>query len=224
MSMFRSSKRQSTSDFDLLVPEARRRHVETRIFDNDVLDADYFELDELAARHSGNDNRRKAGVQVKREEKIPFKAAFAALGAFERRLGEMSINGFAALIAGAIVGIFLLSGGMSLFSLGQNVSEQQVNPLGITYVNITPQNIDGQDLLVISGVIENAGDQLMNVPKILASLSAQKGEFVASMIIQPPIGEIKPGNSHGFSAKFRHPGGKTPDIKLSFMHTDVSAR
>jgi hypothetical protein len=208
MSMFRSSKRQSTSDFDLLVPETRRRHVETRIFDNDVLD----------------DNRRKAGIYVQREEKIPFKAAFTALGALERRLSQMSINSFAALIAGVIVSIFLISGGMSLFSTGHNAPEQKTNPLGISYVNITPQNLDGQDLLVISGVIENAGDKLMAVPKILASLSAQKGKFVASMIIQPPIGEIKPGNSHGFSAKLRHPGGKTPDIKLSFMHTDVSAR
>ncbi len=44
------------------------------------------------------------------------------------------------------------------------------------------------------------------------------------MLIEPPITEIGPGQSHGFSAKLRHPGGKTPEIKLSFIETDASAR
>jgi hypothetical protein len=35
---------------------------------------------------------------------------------------------------------------------------------------------------------------------------------------------MQPGVSRGFSAKLRHPGGKTPDIKLSFAGAGVSQR
>jgi hypothetical protein len=35
---------------------------------------------------------------------------------------------------------------------------------------------------------------------------------------------MQPGFSHGFSAKLRHPGGKTPDIKLSFVEAGASER
>lgn len=224
MSMFRSTRRQSAPDFDLLVPEARVKRVEKRNFDNDVVDAEFIDLNETVSRDYGNDNRAKAGLSVRAEDRLHFNRFFVVLGALERRLCNLSIDGFAAVIAAVVIFVFVLCGGFSLFSSGEATVEKASRPLGISYVNVTPQYVDGQDILVISGIIENHSQQTLEVPRILASLSAEQGEFVASMIIQSPVSEIKPGNSHGFSAKLRHPGGKTPEIKLSFAQTDVSQR
>jgi len=44
------------------------------------------------------------------------------------------------------------------------------------------------------------------------------------MVIEPPVRQMQPGFSHGFSAKLRHPGGKTPEIKLSFVEAGASER
>lgn len=224
MSMFRSSRRQSALDFDLLVPETPTRPVEKKIFNNEVEDAVFEDLSDAEYLSVGNDNRAKAGIQSQRAIRPKFQRLLAMVGAAERKLNRFSIDAFAMLIAAAICAAFLLSGGFSYFAGSKGTDAAPANPLGINYVNIDSQYIDGQDVLVIRGIIANSGNSVVEVPKILASLSAKKGEFVASMIIQPPIREIKPGNSHGFSAKLRHPGGKTPEIKLSFMQTDVSGR
>jgi hypothetical protein len=80
------------------------------------------------------------------------------------------------------------------------------------------------EVLLINGIVENNGHDVQAVPTIRADLFVAKGEKVASMLIEPPVAEIKPGLSHGFSAKLRHPGGKTPEIRLSFAQTDVSDR
>lgn len=222
--MFRSSRRQSAPDFDLLVPEARPKRTEKRFFDNDVVDADFIEVREEVSRPADMQHapqRLRPSINLTHQLAPLLKPLF---GNIERRLSRLSVDGFAAVIAAAFIGVFVVSGGFSLFSSDVAVAAKPFNPLGISYVNITPQLADGQEVLIISGVIENHGEHKLEVPQILASLGATKGEFVASMIIQAPIAEIEPGNSHGFSAKLRHPGGKTPEIKLSFMQTDVSQR
>lgn len=224
MSMFRSSRRQTAPDFDLLVPETRTRRIEKRFFDQEVVDADFIDVKDAISRPHGNDNQGRAAPTRKAPIYGDMKTFSALISKVERYLSRLTIDGFAAVIAASIICVFVLSGGFSLFSSDEAIAAKPFNPLGISYVNITPQYVSGHDVLVISGVIENHGTSALEVPQILASLSAGRGEFVASMIIQPPISQIKPGNSHGFSAKLRHPGGKTPEIKLSFMQTDVSAR
>lgn len=223
-SMFRSSRRQSALDFDLLVPEQRSRKFERPIFEANVEDAVFVDIKDEPAHHFANNNRAKAGVSKAPSTTTKYQSILVWVGALERGLRRLSVDSFALIIAAVICSTFLLSGGFAWLSQGQAVEKSQSNPLGISYVNVFPEYVDGQEVLVIRGVIENNGAELLPVPKILASLGAQNGGFVASMIIQPPIEEIQPGNSHGFSAKLRHPGGKTPEIKLSFMQTDVSQR
>ena len=80
------------------------------------------------------------------------------------------------------------------------------------------------EVLLINGIVENNSNDPQALPAIRADLFASKGEKVASMLIEPPVQDIKAGLSHGFSARLRHPGGKTPEIKLSFAETGVSER
>jgi hypothetical protein len=47
------------------------------------------------------------------------------------------------------------------------------------------------------------------------------GLLVRSVVIDPPVARIKAGESRGFSARLSHPGGKLPDVKLSFNTQDV---
>ena len=132
------------------------------------------------------------------------------------------MDGYSALIAGAVVIVFALSGGLALLPKEQVLAAVPVEPLILSHVNITPQDAGGMEILVITGIVENHGDKAEAMPAIRADLFASKGQLVASMLVEAPVAEIKPGLSHGFSAKLRHPGGKTPDIKLSFVETGVS--
>ena len=79
-----------------------------------------------------------------------------------------------------------------------------------------------QRVLSINGIVENHGGDVLAVPNIRADLMSENGQLVASIVINAPVAEILAGQSHGFTTKLRHPGGKTPRVKLSFMETGVS--
>jgi hypothetical protein len=78
------------------------------------------------------------------------------------------------------------------------------------------------EVLSINGIVENHGGDVVAVPDIRADLLSENGQLVASVVIEAPVSEILGRQSHGFTTKLRHPGGKTPRVKLSFMETGVS--
>lgn len=225
MSMFRSSRRQAALDLDLLMPETPLRQTwRTRNSQQDIIDAEFVTIKETPLRDYGNDNRHAAYQQSKSQ-------ALTALGAFrffihrlDRKLSGLSVDGYSAIVAATVVSVFFLSGGFTMIPYEKTAVAAPVDPLGITHVSITPQDAGGMEVLLINGIVENNGHDVQAVPTIRADLFVAKGEKVASMLIEPPVAEIKPGLSHGFSAKLRHPGGKTPEIRLSFAQTDVSDR
>src|SRR3546814_8593505 len=77
--------------------------------------------------------------------------------------------------------------------------------------------------LLINGIVENRGENLLDLPAIRAELVAEDG-VLASTFIEPPVVQIEGGHSHGFSARMPHPGGKLPELKLSFAPPDASRR
>ena len=224
MGMFRSSRRHATPDLDLLMPEAPLRQTWRTRNGDDILDAEFVTIKETPFRDYGNDNRHDAFQQPRSQPVLALAALRSLIDWVDRKLSGLSVDGYSAIVAAAVVGVFFISGGFTMLLHQNTASAAPVDPLIITHISVTPQDAGGMDVLVINGIVENNGNEPQAVPAIRADLFAAKGEKVASMLIEPPVAEMQPGVSRGFSAKLRHPGGKTPDIKLSFAGAGVSQR
>ncbi|SCY60350.1 hypothetical protein SAMN03159288_03238 [Rhizobium sp. NFACC06-2] len=225
MAMFRSSRRQAAFDFDLLMPETPvRRTARAANPNRDVVDAEFVTIKENRARQPGNDNRGAARRQAAKPPVTIGVLGLAFIGWLDRRLSRLSADAYSALVAGLAIFVFVCSGGLSVVVPEKPAVAASVNPLAISHVTVTPMEADGMDTLLINGIVENNGGNLEEVPALRADLFAAKGQLVASMVIEPPVKEMQPGFSHGFSAKLRHPGGKTPEIKLSFVEAGASER
>lgn len=219
MGMFRSSRRHDTFDFDLLLPEhPARKASRSGTPANDVVDAEFVTVKETPARGYGNDNRQRRYQQ----RVMPSRPVSGVMQRVERRLGKLSVDAYSALVALSVIVVFGVSGGFTLVSGTPSAAQEQVNPLGLSHVTVTPQDADGMEVLSINGIVENHGGDVVAVPDIRADLLSENGQLVASVVIEAPVSEILGRQSHGFTTKLRHPGGKTPRVKLSFMETGVS--
>ncbi len=225
MAMFRSSRRQAAFEFDLLMPETPvRRTARAANPDRDVVDAEFVTIKENRSPRPGNDNRGAARRQVEKPPVTLAMLCLAFIGWVDRRLARLSSDAYSALVAGLAIFVFVCSGGLSVVVPEKQAVAASVNPLAISHVTVSPMEADGMDTLLINGIVENNGGNLEEVPALRADLFAARGQLVASMVIEPPVKEMQPGFSHGFSAKLRHPGGKTPEIKLSFVEAGASER
>ncbi|MCL6653803.1 hypothetical protein A6R70_16055 [Agrobacterium rubi] len=221
--MFRSSRRHAAFDLDLLMPETPPRHKAQARSSEDIVDAEFVTIKETPARDYGNDNRRAASQRNVSKPFTGLDAFRIAIERIDRKLSGLSVDGYSAIVAAAVVGVFFLSGGFAILHKNEAVAAV-VEPLGISHITITPQDAGGMEILVINGIVENNSGVMQDIPAIRADLFVAKGEKVASMLIEPPVSEIKAGTRQGFTAKLRHPGGKIPEIKLSFAQTGVSDR
>lgn len=212
-----NARRHEAIAYDILAPEAPRaglRRPRARAAGS-VVDAEFVTVREPAAtQRPGNDNLAKPGAGVLAVLRGLTERA-------EERLAGLSADRFSALVAALSVAVFVLAGGLSGF-FAEEAPAAPVRPLVITHANLTPQEANGMRLLTVNGIVENHGDQVVAVPPIRADLIAG-GARVASVVIDPPVAAVKPGQSHGFTARIVHPGGKTPELKLSFAAKDVPA-
>lgn len=205
--------------YDILSPERPRRSPpKVRIrTDETIVDAEFITVDDAAARiRPGNDNRTR-----KPQPKINPLLALAHHGvdALEMRLARLSADHFSALVAAAVVGVFVTAGGLKAI-IPDPLPAKPVAPLSISHVSLTPQDANGMKLMLVSGIIENNTDGDMALKPIRADFLAS-GMLVRSVVIDPPVARIKAGESRGFSARLAHPGGKVPEVKLSFNPQDV---
>jgi len=68
----------------------------------------------------------------------------------------------------------------------------------------------------LNGIIENVSGATLSVPEVRADLFAGD-QLVRSIVVDTPVDRLGPHESRGFSTRLQHPGGKTPDVRLSFM-------
>ncbi|PZU19669.1 MAG: hypothetical protein DI589_20475 [Shinella sp.] len=210
-----SARRHEALAYDILTPDAPRARQRPQRAPETIVDAEFVTLrDTVQPSRAGNDNRTVEPVRV------DFMAAVRGLmESVETRLTSLSVDMFSALVAALFVVVFVLAGGLSsLFP--QEASPAPAQPLVITHASLTPQEANGMRLLTINGVIENHGQAAMAVPPVRASLMSGEN-LVASIVIDPPVALVQPGHSHGFVARVVHPGGKMPELKLSFSPQDV---
>jgi hypothetical protein len=211
------SRRARAETIDLLPPErpAAPRRARFQSFSNaDVVDAEFVVI---------NDNRRPdrgARSSFARPEMGKAKApkqsgllmAFVALT--ERLLSRLPRREFSGLVVASFVAVFALSGGLSAIAGGGVPSSAP--SLDITHVTVTPQVANGMPVLLVNGIIENRLETDQAVPRLRADILAD-GELTASLILDPPADQLSGGMSRGFAAKLSYPGGKRPDVRVSFM-------
>lgn len=225
MSAFRFRHKQVEPDVDLLPPERRPRPLPRNGFPlaDDVTDAAFVTLNDpvgemrnrlQAELNAASDTRSSSYLeQVKR--RLP-----GLLHGLELFLDRLSERSFTTLVSTLVLLVFVLAGGFTL--LGSHSPEPHLGPaLDFTHVSLTPHDADGMHILVVNAIIENRANTEQALPPVRADLYSD-GRLVASTLIAPPAIEIGVGHSRGISTKLRHPGGKTPQLKLSFDTMDAS--
>lgn len=194
-------------------PEISRRRLGLRR--GEVIDAKFEPVPERRQARSRqsfhNDNRHPQGDRTQRA---------GGIAGAERLLSKLSADLFCALVAVAFIAVFAACGGFTfLFKAAEATAS--TGPLDITHVSLTPQDANGMRVLLINGIVENVSSDARPMPAIRADLMADN-RVVASTLISPSAGGIEAGHSRGFSARVPHPGGKLPDLRLSFAERDAS--
>jgi hypothetical protein len=216
MSTFRSQQGKTVIRMDILPPDpAAIRSARVSQRRGEVIDAQFVPVNDRKRRQTGprchNDNRRRT-VHSDR----PIRRYLQTL---EGGLKNLPADLFSAVVALAFVGVFALVGGFSFLFAG--VGQPVVAPvLDITHVSMTPQDANGMRVLLINGIVENLGTVRRDMPSIRADLIS--GDIVvASTLIKVSECVIEGRQSRGFSVKIPHPGGKLPDLRLSFAERDA---
>ncbi|MBY5353068.1 hypothetical protein HFO94_05845 [Rhizobium leguminosarum] len=209
------SRRTPGQAYDFLPPEpANRQYRSAR--PADISDAEFVTLGNVRTREFSartyNDNRKRMAAAHAAPPPMPAMAA-SVLQTVESWLQRASTRSFAALVLALVVLVFGLAGGFSGLSGARATSGA---PLHFTHVTVTPRDANGMRVLVINGIIENKSGTTQTVYPIRADLVTDE-QLTASIVIDPPADVIYGGQSRGFSARVQHAGGKTPEVRLSFL-------
>jgi len=113
----------------------------------------------------------------------------------------------AALMTGAVFAIQYF--GLPELGLRMGIPVQSGDALAIVDESAQPRRLEsGNDLLEVSGAIENRTDQVQRVPQIRAELKDNEGNVIYSWSIAPPVREIQPRGRVAFdSAEIGVPRG-----------------
>lgn len=214
-----SFKRQTPGRaYDFLPPEAAKRD-QRQSRAADIADAEFVVIDRQRTpefnKQSFNDNSRRASAAPRPASRpAPVSSnAPSLVQAGEAWLQEASGGRFAVLVVALCVLVFGLFGGFS--GLSTSNAAVDTEPLHFTHVTTTPRDANGMRVLLINGIIDNVSGTTQMVRPIRANLYADEA-LVASVVINPPADVIYGGESRGFSTRVRYPGGKMPEVRLSF--------
>ncbi|MFT4184779.1 MAG: hypothetical protein QM636_22990 [Rhizobium sp.] len=230
MGAFRHHRQQAGLVYDLIPPErgSRARPAYRAERTADIVDAEFVTVIPGRANGGhGKDGRGKAahntdfrgggfreGGQPRRVRGGALVSAIAGLRLVEAWLQQASRRSFVALIAALAILVFGLAGGFS--GLSGTPAQATSEPLQFSHVTLTPRDENGLRVLTVNGIIENQTGATLSVPLVRADLVSGE-HLLASIVVDPPVDRIGPHESRGFSTRLQHPGGKTPDIRLSFM-------
>ncbi len=226
MGAFQARPRRHDQHYDLLPPEQRR--AERSVQRPEVVDADFVVIRDASLRPRGsgmpqNDNNRlsarkrsSAVLGVVRE--VAVSVAMAA----ERALRKVPARRFPVIVAAASISVFALAGGFAAIA-GASAPPAAPAALALTHVNLTPQDANGMRVLLLTAIIENRTGATRTLSPIRADL-VSGGRLLTRTMIAPPAADLEPGHSRGISMRLPHPGGKMPEVRLSFTDMDVSIR
>lgn len=211
MSAFRHQKQAAVADLDLLPPDRARRRIEPhqRMGRPDVVDAQF-----VTVREAPRPSPRPAAAASPAPAPSDLGALLrTGVELVEVRLQRLSDVAFSLLVAIVFVSIFSLAGQL-VFGHGEH-PEIAARPLDFTHVNLTPQDRNGMRVLLLNAIVENRTGREVALPKLRADLLID-GQVVASTYIEPPVDSLDGGESRGIVTRLQHPGGKMPEVRLSF--------
>lgn len=219
-------RNQAIADCDLLPPEPKAHATAPRRKRAaDVIDADFVEMADprpRAQRFRYNDNTPAGQTgQSRRRLELATARAMAAVARAERNLRDLSGQRFSAVVAMFAAIFFLLAGGLAGIAGASAPGARDANPLDISHVTVSGEDSGGLGVLTVRGIVENRAGGRVTVPAIRADIFSGE-RLVASTVIEPPVATIFSGHSRGFSARLPHPGGKDPQIRLSFVTPAVA--
>lgn len=210
MSAFRQQKQAAAADLDLLPPDRARRRIEPhqRTARADVVDAQF-----VTVRDTPKPAPRPTVSPSASSQLTDLRALLRTfVDVVETRLQRLSDVAFSLLVAIAFVSIFSLAGQV-FFS--REHPELAAKPLDFVHVNLTPQDRNGMRVLLLNAIVENRTDRDVSLPKLRADLLLD-GQVIASTYIDPPVASLGGGESRGIVTRLQHPGGKIPEVRLSF--------
>ncbi|MBN8951713.1 MULTISPECIES: hypothetical protein [unclassified Rhizobium] len=220
MGAFRHRQQQTGLVYDLIPPErgAGSGQAHYVMPKPDIVDAEFVTVSSARGRAASGVNMRYGGRIQSKPQPAARKTALArilsVLRGAEEVLQQASRRSFVALIVCLAVLIFGLSGGFS--GLSGAPAETAAEPLQFSHVTLTPRDENGLPVLRLNGIIENVSGATLSVPEVRADLFAGD-QLVRSIVVDTPVDRLGPHESRGFSTRLQHPGGKTPDVRLSFM-------
>ena len=220
MDTFRHRRQQAGLAYDLLPPERRATSNPYLRFERkpDVVDAEFVTVLPSHTRGASAKGPRAKQAYAKprptNSAKSNSAAAVSGLHFAENWLQRGSRSIFAALVVAVVVLVFGLAGGFS--GLASHSTAATSEPLQFTHVTLTPRDENGMRVLLVNGIIENETGATLTVPSIRADVFSGD-HLAASLVIKSPVDRIAPRESRGFSVRLQHPGGKTPDVRLSFL-------
>jgi hypothetical protein len=222
MGAFRYRQQQTGLVYDLLPPEvqASPRPHDRFARKPDISDAEFVTVIPARAKAPSpmmNDNlSHRRSAQDKAASSVRSAAAVCvALG--ERWLQRASRRTFGVLVSAMFVLVFGLVGGFSGLTPAAEIAAPVVEgPLAFSRVSLTPRDANGMRMLVVNGIIENRSNSPVPVPEVKVDLVSDN-RLLSSIVVTPPTGRLGGGGSRGFSARLQHPGGKMPEVRLSFL-------
>lgn len=223
-----ASRHRSTAGpvYDVLPPApgagVRRRPARPA---NDIADAEFVVLARghragARVRPSFNDNRPAHRVAQRLTDRLS--AGFGNLvQRGERVLGDLPDSIFSALTAMIFLAVFFLAGGIA--AVARMNDAPRATGLALTHVVSLPREANGLRLLAVTGIVENRGSVDLAPGRLHADLMLD-GRLIGRTELTLATGTIPAGESRGFSTKLPHPGGKAPEVRLSFAPEAGRAR
>ncbi|MDI7862604.1 hypothetical protein MRS76_11590 [Rhizobiaceae bacterium n13] len=213
--------------YDLIPPEPHpgrgRGNRFARSFE--IVDADFVVIRESRprARQTAYPDKLQKDRRAVLLGVVARRLGMALVMAAERVLRRLPARRFAGLVASLSLLVFVLAGGYSAVARGSRVEAPAVKSLEITSVNLTRQDANGMPVLLVNAVIENRSDAVKPLAPIRADL-VSGGRLLARTIIAAPASSLAAGESRGIATRLPYPGGKLPEVRLSFTDVDVSIR
>lgn len=199
--------------YDLLPPEPRRPSARpNRARVSEATDAEFTVI--APAERRPHRPRPPINDNIRHQAK-PGPLARHVRHMFQRGeavLSDLPDGIFSALTAMIFLAVFFLAGGIAALARMSDAPPQA--GLVFTHVVTLPQEANGLRLLSVTGILENrtASDQ---APGPLLADILLDGRMIGRTTLSLETGVIPAGKSRGFSAKLPHPGGKTPEVRLS---------
>jgi hypothetical protein len=220
MDAFQHRRRQAAPAYDLLLPERPAKRPAIR-FDRkpDISDAEFVTIHPDCSPAPAERSLRSAADRPLAISLPALDAIAGFLRHAENCLQRASPRRFAGIAVALFVATFGLASNVASL-VGAGIA---ANPaLSFSHVTLTQRDQNGMHILVLNGIIENGTGLDAAVPPIRADFVAGD-RVLASILVEPPTSRLGIGESRGFMARLPHPGGKTPDVRLSFMPSGVSA-